>query len=73
MELQICIWPKLTYFHLKKSDVQQLKEEKLPNSSILDLFSYEYQDTVINWKTLGITHDVLGASSLEQKAFLQIK
>lgn len=53
--------------------MQQLQEEKLSNCSILDLFSYEYQHTVINWKTLGITHDVLGASSLEQKAFLQIK
>lgn len=53
--------------------MQQLREEKLSNSSILDLFSHEYQDIVINWKTLGITHNVSDASSLEQKAFLQIK
>lgn len=56
--------------------MQQLKNESwkiLKNGSILDLLSSKYQDSVINWKPLGIICNVLDASGLEQKAFLEIK
>lgn len=48
-----------------------MRVEKFSNSSILDLLFSKYQDTVINWKPLGIICN--DASGLEQKAFLENK